>query len=107
MDKDISKVVKNSQDNYSDDAGACLRKLGSEMELSRAADLYLHHGDLLHLVSVMQIVDFCENTSFSKEEYDAFKLGALSVGLFLQKSYQEIVAKNQKESLTNKKASLI
>lgn len=103
----LNKVIKNKQKRQEEGTGNCARTLGGETELIRAAELYAENFDMIHLVTTAQIVEFCENQSFSREEFDAFKLGALSVGAFLQKSfieYQKLV--NNKKSLTKKKSSL-
>ncbi len=106
MDK-LNEVIKNKQRKYEEGVGDCTQILGSETELVRVAELYAENFDLIHLITTAQIVKFCEDHSFSRDEFDAFKLGALSIGAFLQKSfleYQKTV--EEKKNLTKKKSSL-
>lgn len=103
----LSEVVKNKQRRREDGTGNCAKILGDETGLMRAAEIYAESFDLIHLVTTAQIVQFCEDHSFSREEFDAYKLGALSIGAFFQKSfleYQKVL--DDKKSLTKKKSSL-
>lgn len=103
----LSEVVKNKQKRHEEGTGNCAKTLGGEMELIRAAEIYAENFDLIHLVTTAQIVQFCEDHSFSREEFDAYKLGALSVGAFFQKSFLEYQKTlDDKKNLTKKKSSL-
>ena len=82
-------MIKKLLENKAEEGGKYERILGGLTNLNDIAAFWEKHPDKIQLIAINGLLEYTENESFSKEEYDAFVKGLSVVGNAMQGCWEE------------------
>lgn len=80
----IQQYLKNKIAGQRINALEAVEILGDEKLVEKAAANWQVNGEYLKTIELALLLDYCQTTTFSKEEFDAFKLGLSAMNIFLE-----------------------
>jgi len=82
-------MIKKLLDNKAEEGGKYERILGGLQNMNEVAAFWEKNPDKIQLLAIDGLLDYTQNESFSKEEYDAFVKGLSVIGEAMQGCWQE------------------
>jgi hypothetical protein len=106
----MKKYVKMSLENTAKGTGKKEEKyqdlLGSKEAFNNVAEFWEKNALSIQLIAADELIEYCQNTVFTSEEYAAFTLGLGKIGSVMQAVWSERQALVNQNSFLNNPNSL-
>ncbi len=82
-------MIKKLIDNKKSEGTKYERILGSNENLNVIAEFWDKHHDLISLIATDELIKYCEEEQYNRDESAAFRAGLAKIGAVMQKCWSE------------------
>lgn len=86
----IEQYLHNKKEATRTHALESVEIFGSEGNVEKMAALWQIHGGLLKQAELTLLLDYCQTSTFSKEQFDAFRMGLGAMNMVLDNCLSEV-----------------
>jgi hypothetical protein len=90
----IHKLVDNKVKGET----SCEKMFGNKTRVKNVGGMWNRYGELFEIMMTQGLVDYAENRVFTKDEYEAYKLGLAYIPTIMEQCLIEIEKGSQGES---------